>query len=406
MPTTKRSAKKNLEFDVAIVGGGITGVISAYLLSKIGKKVILLEENTLARGATKDTTAFITQIIDTSLSDLIAIHGVADTRIIMESHAKAIDLIERIIKDEKLDCGFMRCSNFEYANSESELEYLKKEHIAAKKLDLAVARRDAGSVRGFKNAGALEFKRQAKFSAVRFVQGLAPILRRNGVVIHEHTKVQDVIANEEGARVKARGMMIFTDWAIIATYEPLDKPLALYFKKAFYTTYVLEAEIPKGSIREGIYEDTMDPYHYFRIDAGGKKDTLIIGGEDHRSDIRVKKSKNMNSLKRYLDGIAQFPYTIKSEWDGQILESVDGLPFIGPMNDDHLMYALAFSGNGMTYSAIAAQVFSDIITGTRNRWLPVYYAGRIPKLKSLIVKGRDYAQELIGGAIKNSLKNG
>lgn len=398
---------KNLvhTIDVAIIGGGITGILSAYLLHKTGKGITILEKNKVNSGATKDTTAFITGVIDTSLRDLIKIFGLAKAKRVMESHEQAIALIEKIIRKEQIDCGFKRCSNYEYANSKKELRELEEESAAAKKLGLKVSFEKKENPRlGFRHAGYLEFKRQAKFRAGDFVESLASILKERGIKIIEKKEATSVSLDKNQVTIMGRDLTVSAQWVIIATHEPFNKPLGLYFKKAFYTTYVIEAALPRGVVPEAIYEDVENPYHYFRIDHKDKNtDTLMLGGEDHRSDIPVKAAKNFNSLKKYLCGLLpDTPYTLISKWQGPILESVDGLPYIGPIGVKRILYAMAFSGNGMTYSAIAALIFRDHILKKKNAWANVYRANRIPSIRALILKGRDYTGELIHGALKNT----
>src|SRR5258706_13998885 len=104
------SLKKNVQSELVIIGGGMVGILSAYLLLKEGRKPVIVEKNDLLSGATLLTTAFLTQVIDTSVNELVDMFGAAKTRRIWESHGQAIDLIERIVKQEKINCEFDRCS--------------------------------------------------------------------------------------------------------------------------------------------------------------------------------------------------------------------------------------------------------------------------------------------------------
>jgi FAD dependent oxidoreductase len=123
--------------DLAIIGGGLTGLLTAYLLSTNGKKVVVLEAGRLGSGATAYTTGFITQVIDTSLSDLIRMVGPQKTKSIWQAGEQAINRIERIVKKEKIDCEFQRCSARIYASSEKDYAKLVREHRAARCLGFA-----------------------------------------------------------------------------------------------------------------------------------------------------------------------------------------------------------------------------------------------------------------------------
>jgi glycine/D-amino acid oxidase-like deaminating enzyme len=400
-----KDKKKELRADVVIIGAGITGILSAYLLTKAGKKVIVVEKGEVGEGATKLTTAFITQLIDTSLTDLIKLFGLHKAKLIIESHGSAIDLLEQVAKDENIKCNFIRCSNFFYANSEKDISSLKEEYTAGKKLGLEMKLHTASNELYFENAGYIEIKNQAKFDVYKAIDRLAARIRKNGGTILEQTKATSVKSDDSKAIVETTRGTIHADYAIVSTYGPFNHPLALFFKKAYYTTYVMRIGLPKNTLREGIYEDMEDPYHYFRVDKEKRRDVVVIGGEDHRSDIPVKAPKNYAALEEYINSIfPRITYKKLEKWKGPIIEPVDGLPFIGPFHSKNVLYATAFSGNGMTYSAIAAMIFRDYILGKKNDWLKVYNAERVPSPRSLLVKGRDYTNELIHGALKNSLR--
>jgi len=389
--------------DVAIIGGGITSILTAYLLGKQGKKVVLLEKKQLGEYATKHTTACTTKIIDTDLSDLISIFGKEQTKKIIESHAKAIDTLEDIVKEENIDCEFMRVSNFIFATTPKESTSLYKELNATKELEINAPFR-TGDALGFKNYGCIEVKDQAKFHPLKFCYSLAEIASRLGVQIYEKSEAVEI--DEKSMTVKTKKGEVEAPWIIGATYEPFQEPLGLFFKKGMYGSFAFELHIPGGLFPEAIYEDMQNPYHYFRIDQKEGYDRMIIGGEDHRRDIPVYDEKNFDALIEYIG--RTFPglkYEMVHKWDGPILEPSDGLAFIGPYKNPKILYAFGFSGNGMTYSAIAAKIFKDTILGNGNPYSEIYRTNRHLKMKPLITKGLDYAEELWNGAIKNSFRS-
>jgi glycine/D-amino acid oxidase-like deaminating enzyme len=130
-----------------------------------------------------------------------------------------------------------------------------------------------------------------------------------------------------------------------------------------YKSYVYEVRIPRGLIKEGTYEDCNNPYHYFRVDRQAKYDRMIIGGEDNRKEIAVDDRKNFKALEEYLTELLKGKrYTIVRKWTGPILEPSDGLALIGKFRSVQLI-ATAFSGNGMTYSGIAATDYAGEFFG-------------------------------------------
>jgi glycine/D-amino acid oxidase-like deaminating enzyme len=395
---------KDTQADVAIIGGGLTGILTAYLLAKEDKKVVILEKNTIAEGATHLTTAFLTNVLDTDMHTLIETWGLETAKNIVGAHAEAIDLIEEIRRTEDIDCDFSRCSDFIYAYNEDEFGTLLKEYEALNQLGIK-ASISGDPLPGFKNYGYIEVYHQAKFHPIKFLRGLLNVLRSHNVQIFEKTEARDVKESTLTIITDSR-KKIEADWIIATTYEPFKQPLGLFFKKGMYTTYVLEAHIPQDVMREGIYEDTYNPYHYFRVDRAPTFDTLIIGGEDHRSDIPLDPEKNFDALEEYLRNLLEDrEYSIANRWDGPILEPSDGLAFIGPHKNPNILYAFGFSGNGMTYAGISARIFQDLISGKEHPLFNIFRTSRVLGPKALISKAIDYGGEFIHGAAKNVFRS-
>lgn len=389
----------NLTVDVAIIGGGLTGILSAYLLANKGMRVAVLEKGTIGYGATGLTTACITQIIDTNLADLAGTYGKAHASLILRSHKEAKDLLETVARVENIECEFKNVANRIYAATEAEVDSLQAELSAGKQLGLDIRR--GADVLGFNHFGYIELEGQATFHPLRFLCGIAQKASDAGAHIFEHTEATTV----EGSTVKrvhTKKGVLTADWVLSAAYVPFSEPMGLFFKKALYLTYLMELET-EAPIPEGMYEDLNNPYQYFRADRIEGKTRIILGGEDHRQDVPVDASKNLQALKKYAERIFPVPHKILRHWEGPILEPIDGIAFIGPYKDQHMLYAFGFSGNGMTYAGIAAQLFADLIEGVGNPYERIYAASRVPGAKALLVKGRDYMEELAGGAIHNSL---
>jgi glycine/D-amino acid oxidase-like deaminating enzyme len=394
----------NKSADVVIVGGGITGIVSAYLLAKAGKKVVVLEKETVGSGITSYTTAFLTQSLDTEASSLIKSFGEDTARKIFDSHGKAVNLVEKIIKEENIDCDFSRCSNYLYTHTEKDLDSLEEESKMLQSLGIHSEVVRNGSELGFDNKGYLDIKNQGKFHPLKFIFALAEKAEKLGVEFYEHSEVLKMETAEHGhQKVTLTTGEIDAGYVIVATYKPFDNPLKLYFKKGTYVSYVIELQVKNMNLKEGVYEDTSNPYHYLRVDKHEGGHRVVLGGSDHREDVPVNKTKSFNALIEYADSIIpKENRTITHRWIGQMLEPVDGLPSIGRIDDRNVLYTIAFSGNGMTYSSIAAMMFADIISGKDNPWISVYSPLRKQSLKALLIKGRDYAQEMLGGAVKNT----
>ncbi|GAC1413160.1 MAG: FAD-dependent oxidoreductase [Candidatus Doudnabacteria bacterium] len=392
-----------VEVDVAIIGGGLTGITTAYLLSKAGKKVAIIEsKNSLVSETTLLTTAFITKVIDTGLVELVKMYGDKKARMVWESGQAAIELIEQHVKEEKIDCDFKRVSYSIYANREEQFKNLEEEHLTAQRLGQETFLKKKNSF-AFKNAGYLEVPNQAKFHPIKYALALANAAAKNGALIYTNSEVTGYSVGTS-INVKTKNGSVKAGKVISAAYKPI-KLLSTFAKKGMYQSFVYEASIPKKMIKEGLYSDVENPYHYFRVDSIKDRDTdrMIIGGEDHREEAKMNDSKNFSALEDYLEYIIGKEYTLLKKWSGPILEPSDGLALIGEGKPNQLV-ATAFSGNGMTYSHIAAMMFRDLIKGKKNPWTDLYDPKRSLKLKTFGRKAIDFTEEFYGGYVKNTFK--
>jgi glycine/D-amino acid oxidase-like deaminating enzyme len=403
---TSRFSDLSGEIDVGvlIVGGGLTGIISAYLLNKEGFSVALVEKDTIASGASSYSTAFATQSVDTKYFDIAQNLGDKAASLVYESHSSAIETLEAIIGQENIECEWVRCPSFTYATSKKDVDILTRELEIAKELDLSInGIHESGPY--FHHHGSISFNNQAKFHPIKFISGLTEKLRNEGVKIYERTEVLAIEGEGPFEAVTEKGK-VRAGHVLSATHIPLNNNPRLFFSKGSYVTYVLEATIPARFLKEGIYEDTFTPYHYFRVDEFQSRayDRLIIGGSDHRHELAIEPDKNWRAIEDHIQTILpKMPYKIKRRWMGPIVEPVDGLAYIG-RHTDNIFYATGFSGNGVTYAVITALMFRDDLLGYENEWKKVYDLSRIPTLRSLLSKGKEYASIFFGGAVRNLFK--
>ena len=392
--------------DVAIVGGGITGMTAAYLLRGSGTSVMVMEKETVGKGSTGLSTGFLMEALDTDATELIEKYGEEEAKQIAASHRNAINRIEQIVKEEKIDCGFTRCPAFLYGETDKEVEKLEKEAGALRTLGTNAQMASTPKL-PFTPHPYLRIENQAKFNPGAFVAALAAVCKQAGVQIQEHVEVTNMRPETPGAVLEVKsGESVTAQHVLLATHYPLPhQPLKIFFKKAWYTTYVIEAQIPHRTLPEGMYEDSRIPYYYLRVDAppaGRREDRLLIGGEDHRSDVPFSAERSFALLERHLRTL--LPHAsidIKSYWKGRIVEPGDGLAYLGPIDDARIYYATGYSGTGLTYGVIAAQLFRDHVLGTPNPLQNIYAADRPFTLSHHAPKAREYLQEFFNELMKH-----
>ncbi|MDB5254379.1 MAG: (2Fe-2S)-binding protein [Parcubacteria group bacterium] len=395
--------EQNLQADVVIVGGGLAGLWSFYLLSKAGKKVVLLECERIGQWTTLVTTAFITQDIDTELAQLITMFGERKARLIWRSGGDAIRLIEKVMNEEGIECDFKRESVYLYADSDEEYAGLEEEAELMKKFGSKIELQKHVKT-GFEHSGVLELKEQAIYHPLKFLKGLAEAGVQAGGRIFELTEVTTIEGDGPITVETKDKFVVEADDCVIATYEPFGNPQG-HLKKGMYTSYVYELSLPADAIPDGMYLDQKNPYHYFRVEKiNASRSRVIVGGEDHREELTFEETQSFNALKEFIKHkFRDIKCTVEKRWSGPILEPSDGIPLIG-QTDPHRYVATAFSGNGMTYSPISATIIADGILGKRNEYTAVYDPKRSILRKPLLYKARDYAEEFFGGAIKNLFK--
>lgn len=399
--------KNNITADVVIVGGGLSGVLTAYELSRTGASVVLLEKEHIGSGATAYTTAFLTQVVDTGLAELVSMYGKKDAAHIWHSHKNAIDYLESIVKREDIACDFMRCSLFLYAATSGQTKAVTEEAHVARLLGFRnVGVVGEAGVLPFIHHGYAEVKNQAKFHPLKFLHELAQKLPQYGTRVFEQTEAVGIVGSSPVTLSTGKGFSVKAKDVIIATYNPFNQPKQVFAKKGMYKSFVIEARIPQGTLPEALFQDMYNPYNYFRIDKLDNADRLILGGADVRSELPVSEEKSFIALEDYLKTSLELKNVeLIRKWAGLILEPSDGIALIGEYKP-HYYLAAAFSGNGMTYAGIAATVLTDLVHGQENAWARLYSPLRPRKPSRYFTKGLDYIKEFFGGAVRNTLLYG
>ncbi|MCA1614352.1 MAG: FAD-dependent oxidoreductase [Acidobacteria bacterium] len=371
----------DVDADVVIVGAGIAGLSTAYLLARDGRRVVVLDDGPVAGGETCRTTAHVVNALDDRYHELERLFGREGARLAAESHTAAIDKVEEIVGAEDIDCDWSRLDGYLYAPAGEPQQELDDELAAARRAGLAeVELVEHAPVESFDTGRALRFPRQGQFHILKYLDGLARAFERLGGQIFTGTHAAEIKSvDAQNARVvTADGHTVTARAAVVATNTPVNDLVAIHTKQAPYRTYVIGARVPTGSVPKILLWDTPDPYHYVRIQELDDADVLIVGGEDHKTG----QENDMDERYRRLEEWARerFPSieSVEFRWSGQVMEPVDGLAFIGrnPMDAENVFIATGDSGNGMTHGTIAGMLLSDLIAGRENPWAALYDPSR------------------------------
>lgn len=374
---------ENIKTDVCIIGGGITGLTTAYKLCSEGKEVVLLDDGNILSGETGRTTGHLTNLLDDPYSDLERIYGVLGARVIADSHAAAIDAIEQIIQLESIACHFKRVNGYLFLGPKDKLATLQKEADAATQAGLRVELLKEGNINHFKMGPCLRFYNQAKFHPLKYLAALAEAISKKGGKIFSLTHASNVKPGKVVEIVTADGFTIKAQQLVIATNAPVFDKAMLFKKQEANQTYVIGFSIKNENLEDALFWDTSDPYHYLRfhnIENNSHEFILSVGGEDHRTGKEVNKSELLNSLAKWAEKTVPQLGEIKYYWSGEVWEPTDHLAFIGPTSseDNNIFLATGHSGNGLTYGTIAAILLTDQIMGRSNPWSEIYNPNRTP----------------------------
>lgn len=371
----------DVQVDVCVVGAGIVGITTAYLLLREGKSVVVLDDGPVGWGETGHTTGHLCTLIDDRYFHLAEVHGEDQAKLVAESHIAAVDLIESIIHQENIDCDFERLDGYLFVPKGESTEPLKKELIAARSAGLQVEWMERAPFRHFETGPALRCSRQAQFHSLKYLTALSELIAQLGGTIYTGTHVDSVKKGLPAQVVAATGAVVTADAVVIATNVPMIDRVAMHTKQEAYRTYVIGGPIDSGELEKALYWDTLDPYHYVRLqradDQGDERWILLIGGEDHKTGQGENEREHFERLESWAR--QRFPSLgdIEYRWAGQIIEPLDGLAFIGRNpGDDNIYIATGDSGNGLTHGTIAALMFRDLIFDRDNPWRKLYDPSR------------------------------
>ena len=375
----------DLDVDVVVVGAGLTGITTAYLLAREGRSVVVLDDGPIGGGETSRTSGHLASAIDDRFHRLERLHGLAGARLAARSHAAAVDRIERIVREERIDCDFARVDGYLFVPPEDSPDVLTAELDAARRAGLEVEAVEKPPVRSFDFGPALRFPHQARFHALRYLNALAAALRRRGgPVLRAHV---ERIEPGEPVRLRTRaGAVVSAAYAVVATNSPFNDRVTVHTKQAAYRTYVVALPIAAGAMPDVLLWDTPDPYHYVRLCRSrpdwptrlAGHDWLIVGGEDHKTGQADDFRAPFERLELWARARFRVEHGAALRWSGQVLEPVDGLAYLGhnPVRGERVLIATGDSGNGLTHATIAGLLLTDQVQGRRNAWQDLYDPAR------------------------------
>lgn len=410
----REDALTETKSDVCVIGAGIAGLSCAYHLLKANMSVVVVDDGPMAGGETCRTTAHLASAIDDRFQEIERIHGKEGARLAYESHAAAIDRIEQIVHEEQLDCNFQRLDGFLIPADNADKDFMRNEYEAAVRAGVAGVTYPAQPpVDSLATRPCIKFPNQGQFDPIKYLAGVAAAVQRMDGQLVTQVHVEEVEEKQESVTVRtADGREIISQHAIVATNSPIVSQ-TVHTRQAPYRTYAIAVDVEPGTIPTALFWDTLDPYHYVRLQKGakagpGEGDCLIVGGEDHKSGVEQDPAERFARLdewtRQHFAGVGEVRY----QWSGQVMEPVDGVAFIGLVPMKHRTYMVTGdSGMGMTHGTMSGIIIRDLILKKENPWAELYKPSRV-SLRSLphmvlehMVDAKQLGAHLTPGQVKS-----
>lgn len=397
--------EKEENTDICIIGGGLTGLTCAYYLSKAGKKVVLLEKNTIGSHASGNTTGKITSGHGLIYNYLINSVGEGLAKQYLEANEEAIKNIKKIIEEENIECDFEETSNYIFTQDEQYVDKIKEEVEAINKLghkaefvnniDIPVKEKENNKlveeIVGKKEndikikrpiLGAVKLDNQAMFNSYKYMLGLADAIEKNGGIIYETSKVIEV-KKEENYKIRTEEGVVNADFVVLASHYPIINFPGFYFLKMYQeTSYLIAAETSK-EIFEGMYINAEEPAISLRTAMYNGKKIFLVGGMTHKTGAKIDLKDSYNKLEK----IAKSLYPdckVLFRWSTEDCVSLDKIPYIGEFSNmmPNLYVATGYKKWGMTTSNVAANIICNKILNKENKYEEVFNSKRLKPIKN------------------------
>ncbi|WP_071461528.1 FAD-dependent oxidoreductase [Bacillus massilinigeriensis] len=393
---------EDLETEVAIVGGGITGITAAYLLAKEGVKVVLLEAGVILNGTTGHTTAKATAQHSIIYDELINHFGEEKAKLYYQANHNALQYMKDLIKNNNIDCDYSEEDAYIYTNSGSKLQQLMDEFKAYEKLGIAGEYVSKIPI-PVEAKAAIIMKDQMQFHPLRYLKHLVEEITRLGGQIYEHTTAVDmeegnrpVITTRDDHRVACQQM-------IIASHTPFYDLKGFYFSRMYWSRSYAMAIQTEKEFPGGMFINAETPSRSMRSAHYNGEKVIIFGGDSHDTG----KKENTHSYYEAIVDFAEKNFGVKSipyRWSAQDPITLDKVPFVGKYSSstDNIFVATGYRKWGMTNGTNAAMMLADRIVGRDNPYAEMFEPQRFhadPDVLQFISFNAGVAKDLIKGKL-------
>ena len=362
--------------DVAVVGGGITGITAAILLKRAGKTVALIESKRIVEGATGYTTAKVTAGHGASYTKIRKAFGADGARLYARANEAALGWIAELIEANGIDCDFERRTSYVYAESDEEVAQLRQEAEVERQAGLGTRLVDTTPL-PYAVAAALRLDNQAQFHPRRYLLALAATIPGDGSHVFEQSRV-DRVKHGDPCEVVVGRRVVLADDVVLATHLPiLDS--GLFFTRTYpHRSYAVAAPLADAPDPDGMYINSGTPTRSIRTIRDGERVLLQVGGNGHKTGEEDDTGVRYDQLEAFLGEHWPGAGEVEHRWSTQDYMAHDYMPYVGRLRrrSKHLYLATGYSKWGMTNGTVAAMILTDAILGRANPWADLFDSKR------------------------------
>ena len=396
--------EQDLQVDIAIVGGGITGLTSAYLLAKAGAKVAVIEAGSILNGTTGHTTAKLTAQHGLIYDELINHIGEDKARLYYQANYDAMQFVKNMVKEQQIDCDLTEEDAYIYTNSDKELEKLINEFKAYEKLGVVGGEYVSEIPIPVEAKAAVVMRSQAQYHPLKFLKHLVEAFTEMGGQIYENTTAVDMEEGSEPVVTTRDDHRVRCNQLIISSHFPFYDLKGFYFSRMTpERSYVLAVKTEK-EFPGGMYINAEQPTRSLRYTDWNGEKIILFGGDSHKVGHKTNTHQYYEALEAFANetfGVKEIPF----RWSAQDPVPFDKIPFVGQysVNTENIFVATGYRKWGMTNGINAALLLSDLILKRDNPYKDVFDPQRFnadPELRKFISTNAHIAKMLVKGKME------
>lgn len=393
---------EDLSIDIVIIGGGMTGITSAYLLKKQGYKVAVIDADRIIQGTSSHTTAKITSQHGLIYNKILNSLGREHAKQYADSNESAVHFIADLIKEKNISCDFSWQSAYIYTQDDNYVEKIQKEVEIASELGIKASYLEETPL-PFNIKAAVRFDDQAQFHPRKYLLELQKEIPGDGSYIFENTRIMEVNEGQPCKLITEKGKTITALNVILASHYPCYDGMGMYFTRLYAEKSYALAIKAKEKFPGGMYISAEKPGRSLRSTPYQDSELILVVGEHHKTGQGEDLNKHYINLKQF----AMETYRVESipwRWSTHDYTTPDGVPYIGNLtsNTPNIFVATGYGKWGMTTSTLAAILLKDLITTGKSPWADLFSPSRFTPMASaanIIKENADVAKHLIKGKL-------